>query len=309
MNYGTLKTNVLRILDEVSVNNGSIQTTADITIKIQNFTNDAQFDVATAAKIPATYELTINPIMNELSKDTSSIKKHIPGQDFSIELAGAKACYFEASGPGTVVIEEKVNDELVEIETIVTTASSGIKEYKRLISPTNENNIIRLRFTGDSLFDYRNYILYPYSFGSEEEVQQHKPFLEYDLPSDFLQIDHVMVKRDSRQYVPFTDFRQRPDNKIAINRYIAPAEVLIHYWRMPKVLEFTGVEATDNTLTFEVIEEAARIMPYFVAGQIKLSENDTTNGLTLLNLYEAKKAALTSNTGNYSATVFNIYGW
>lgn len=270
--------------------------------------NDATMDLAsTTAKIPAVQYLTINPVLNELNRDTSSIKKHLPGTDFSIELAGAKSCYFELDGPGTVLIQEQVNGVWNTLSTITST-DSVIKEYRRLINASNPANNIQLVFTGDYPYDFRNFVLYPYAWPTEDQIQQFKPFLIYDFPTDYLKFNKVMIKRDQRQYVQLnSDFQLRPDKKIAINKYLAPAEVEVHYWRKPILLVSTNNDTTDSALELDINDDAARVIPYYVAGQIVISEGDLSKGLTLINEYESKKNSLVGNDLGYAANVYTIY--
>jgi len=119
-----------------------------------------------------------------------------------------------------------------------------------------------------------------------------------------------MSKSDSRQYVQLSsNFQLRPDKKIAINKYIAPAEMLIHYWRKPNMLVTVNNQVTDDAQVLDINDDAARIIPYAVAGQIVLSEGEMSKGLTLLNQYESKKAnSLVGNDTGYAGTVLNVYG-
>lgn len=310
MNYGQIKSKVLKLLDEIGTS-GSFKTTGDVLAKIPEFTYDAMMDLAaTTAKIAAVQYITHNPVCNELAKDTSSVKKHYPGIDFSVELAGAQAAYFECSGPATVYIEEFSNGGWITLEQIdIAVTAQTMQEFKRLITASSSTNNIRLRFAGDNLYDFRNYILYPYAFPSQDAVQVHKPYFEYAFNADFLKFDKVMIKRDSRQYVPLTDYILRPDKKIAVNRYLAPAELLIHYWRKPTELTITGNTTTDEAQELDIAEDAALIIPFYVAGMIANSEDNTTKGLVMLNQYEAKKVNLVGNDSGYSGAISSVYGW
>jgi hypothetical protein len=86
-------------------------------------------------------------------------------------------------------------------------------------------------------------------------------------------------------------------------------ELIIHYWRKPAMLTFTGDETTDDAQTIDLTDEAAHIIPYDIAGEVFKSEKQVTEGMILINQYEAKKANLPSNNSNYAASILNIYGW
>lgn len=314
MNYGELKAKVLKLIDEYS-SRGTVLSknkTADILYKIQGLVNSIQMDLAsTYAKLPAIYKIVQNPVENELLKDTSTIKNHLPGEDFTVERQGARSVFFESTGPAEIHIEEYVNGAWNTLETISIPASQiTFQEYRRLINPSDTNNNVRLRFSGDYVYQFRNYHLYGVTWPDQDSVQQWRPYFLYDLPSDFLKLNYVEVRRQTRQYTSFQDFHLRSDNKIAFNRYVAPAEFLVHYFRKPVSLTFTGDDAVDDAQTIDALDEAAEIMPLAVAGEVLLSEKDETRGAFLLNMYEARKANLPGgNVENKVDPDVSIYGW
>ena len=309
MNYGELKRHVRALIDELS-SRGAIlppNKVADLVLKSRYFINDTIYDLATTtAKLPEVFHIAHNPLFSELARDTSKIQKHLPGMDYSTELQGAKACFFECTGPATVLLEQKIDGEWQLFENIEVPDTKRFVEYRRLIDAGD--NVVRLRFSGDYTYDYRNYVLYPYPFPREEDIQQHRPWFEYDLPGNFLKLNRVEVKREARQYVPYTNHIERPDKKLAINRYDGPCEFLVHYWRRPNVLTFTGDESIDDVQIIDLAEDAARIAAYNVAGQILISENED-NGVLLINQYEAKKESLITNDISYNANIISVTGW
>lgn len=311
MNYGQFKRQVRARIDELSSRGVDLPANkvADLVKKSDQFVNATIYDLATStAKRPAVFYISHNPLYNELMRDTSSVKKHLPGTDFAVELVGAKSCFFEATGPATITIDEKINGVWTNLITIsIPATQTTFAEYKRLINASNPANSIRLNFTGNYPYDFRNYVLYPYAFTDEASIQQHRPHFIYNLPSDFLKINKVLVRKDQRQYVPYVNYIERPDGKIGINRYEV-GEYEIHYWRKPILLTFTGDANIDDAQELDLAEDAAHVASYAVAGEILLSEGEA-NGLTLINQYEAKKANLITNDIGYQGNVLNIYGW
>jgi len=276
---------------------------ADILAKSKHFINPILFDLAsTTAKLAKTQNYTLNPLCNLLSQDTSSIKKHLPGVDVPYELVGAKACFFECSGPATVTIDEKIDGVWTNIETITILASTtNLTEYKRLISTSSPTNSIRLNFSGNFSYDYRNYILYPYDFPDEASIQQHRPAFEFDLPSDYLMLDQWMAKSDARQYRPYSNVSMLPTRRFAINRYEAPLELQLVYWRKPTLLTFTGVDTVDDIQVLDCTEDAAQIVSLGVTASCLISEKDETGGMVIRNMYEVAKATLPGNDDFYAA--------
>jgi hypothetical protein len=308
MNYGQVKTDTLRLIDEYS-SRGAIQAAskiADIKFKIQSATNQTIYDLAsTTAKIPAVFNIAHNPIKNVLMDDTSSLKQHLPGMDFTISLAGAKSCFFECTGPATVQIEEG-NTILQTIS--IPSSTKVLTDYRRLITPVNPNSLITLRFTGDYVYTFRNYTLYPYSFPTEADIQQHRPWFEYDLPNDYLDINNVFAKKDARQYSAYPNYILTPNKKISFNAFDGPLELLVNYWRRPNLLTFVNDDTTDDAQIIDLSEDAAMIIPFNVAGQVLNSEKQLAEGTLLLNQYETKKSTLISNKTQYQANVMSVYG-
>lgn len=307
--YGDLKNHVIKLLDELS-SSGNVQTTQDVLVKIATFANDALYDLAsTSAKIADTFNIVLNPVMNEVGYDTSTIKKHLPGAELVYERADGKSYYFEAYGVGEVVVEEEIDGSWVEIETVTVNGTIGFTEYRKNITRDSESTSVRLRFTGNYPYDFRNYILYPYAFSSNNGVQQHKPYFEYALPSNFLKLSNVMIRRDVRSYAPFADYIISADKKMAVNRYYAPCEISVHYWRRPEMIVLTGEGDDDIVIESAIGEDALRVIPYFVAGNILRSEADAANGLTLINMYESKKAQLVPAPSAYQSSIISVNNW
>ena len=314
--YGQVKAESLKLIDEFS-SRGIVQSAskiADYNLKIQSLTNAYTSELAsTNARLPAVSLIAHAPIRNTLSDDTSSIKQYLPGTDFSITLTNAQACFFETTYPGQIIIEQSGDNgaTYTTIETInVPSTAVSFVEYRRLISPSLPTNIIRLRFTGSFIYFFRNYILYAYTWPTEAMIQQSRPFFEYALPSDFLALNFIYAKKDSRQLIPYNNAIITPDNKkICVNRYDAPLELQIDYWRRPTLLTFTGVDATDEAQIIDLADDAAIILPWFIAGDILNSEQLLAQGTLRLNQAAAKSGSLITNKSSDTTEILNVTGW
>lgn len=313
--FGEIADSTLKYLDEYSSRGvpQSANKIADYMLKIKSLINPAIYDLATTtAKIPKTFNIVHAPIKNTLADDTSAIKTHMPGLDFSIALQGALSTYFEATGPATVIIEETSDGTTyMPLETISIDSGAAFNEYRRLIAPTLPNNTIRLRFTGDYVYNFRNYVLYPVSFASEDEIQQHREFFFIDLPEDFLDVNTVFVRRLTRQYVSYANYNitPGPNQQFVFNSYDGPCEFSINYWRKPNLLTFTGVDAADRALPIDLADEAALIIPLNIAGEIFKSEKQLDSGVLLLNQFSVRKNELSVNKTGYSGIVVTPYVW
>lgn len=311
--YGQIRTSTLRLLDEFS-SRGSIQApnkVADYNFKIQQIVNESIYELAsTTAKLPKTLLIPHNPIKNTLTDDTSSIKTHIPGVDFSITPQNAKSCTFEATGPATVIIEESSDGiTYVPLETITIASTVTVfTEYKRLISPSIPTNMVRLRFTGDYVYLFRNYCLYPYSYPTEASIPSHSPWRKIETPTDFLDLNYVEIMRDARQYLPYSNLIKTPENELFVNNLEPACEFRIHYWRKPTLLTFTGVEATDDALVIDLRDDASLIICYNCAGVIQNSE-EAGRGDGNLKQYREKRMNLISSTRSSTSSLVNLYNW
>ena len=313
INYGQVRTATLKILGEFSSRGNVVPQSknADFNFQIQQITNESIMELAsTTAKLPKTLLIPHNPIKNSLYDDTSSIRQHIPSIDFSIVLSNAKSCAFESTGPAAIVIEESSDGttytplETITIESSVTT----FVEYKRLISPSLPTNTVRLRFTGDYVYLFRNFVLYPYSFPDVNSIPSHSPWRRIETPADFLDLNYVEIRRDARQFLPYTNLIKTPENELFVNSFEGPCEFLIRYWRKPNLLTFTGVEATDDELEIDLRDDAALIICYNCAGTIQNSE-ETGKGDGYLKKYTEKRLNLISSASSQTGTFSNLFSW
>jgi len=311
--YGEIRRSVLKLLDDYSSRGNVLAPikVADYGYKIQQVCNESIMELAsTTAKLPKTLLIPHNPIKNSPYDDTSSIRQHIPSIDYSIVLGNAKSISLESTGPATIVIEETSDGttytplETITIESSVTT----FVEYKRLISPSLPTNTIRLRFTGDYLYLFRNFVLYPYSFPDEASIPSHSPWRRIETPADFLDLNYVEIRRDARQFLPYTNLIKTPENELFFNNLEGPSELLIHYWRKPNLLTFTGVEVTDDELEIDLRDDASLIIPYNVAGTIQNSE-ETGKGDGYLKKYTEKRLNLISSASSQTGTFSNLFSW
>jgi len=311
--YGEIRRSTLKLLDDYSSRGNVLAPikVADYGFKIQQVCNESIMELAsTTAKLPKTLLVPHNPIKNSLYDDTSSIRQHIPSIDFSIVLGNAKSCAFESTGPATIIIEEASDGttytplETITIESSVTTFA----EYKRLISPSLPTNTIRLRFTGDYVYLFRNFVLYPYSFPDVNSIPSHSPWRRIETPADFLDLNYVEIRRDARQFLPYTNLIKTPENELFFNNLEGPSELLIHYWRKPNLLTFTGVEAVDDELEIDLRDDAALILAYNCAGTIQNSE-ETGKGDGYLKKYTEKRLNLISSASSQTGTFSNLFSW
>lgn len=283
---------------------------ADLVMKLKYFVNPLLYELAqTTGKIAATETFVLNPVDNALGSDTSSIKS-FTGTDVTYELVGAKAYWFEAVGPATVYIEEYTGGAWVVLSTITILSSvTEFTEYKGLIAPSSATNRVRLRFSGTSPYSYRNYKLYTYTWATEAEIQQHRPDFKFVLPADFLEMNQVYIRKDARQFVPFSTYVWEEPNIIWVNRYYGPAEIRASYWRKPTVLTWTEPSDILDSATIDATEDACNLLPLAMSAAVLRSVKDDASATVFQNLWEIGLSKLTGNKGNYTGSVTNVTGW
>lgn len=312
MNYGQLKDLVLQLLNKYSTRGKELAPTktADIRLKIEGFVNAELMDLAaTTGKLRASKSYIVKPVCNEISRDTSSIKSHLPGVDFFIELPGAKSYFFETQGPATVTIDEYIDGDWVNLETIIVSdESTSFEEHKGLIESSSSDSRIRLNFTGDYVYNYCNYILYPYSWPSPEQVQQHRPHFLFDLPDDYLDIENVMIKRDVRQWMPYTNYiLDLASMQIGLNRYYE-GEVILNYYRKPKLITVTGIDEVDDEQEIDATPDGAYALGLGIASLVT-AKNDPAASAYFNNLFEVKKSNMLSSSSSYTQAIITVNGW
>jgi hypothetical protein len=292
--YGQVQDAVLKLLDEFSSRGTALAATktADYRFKIQQVTNDTIYQLAsTTAKLPETFYVSYNPIKNSLVYDTSTIQQHTD-TDISITLLNALSCYFECTGPATVVIEESLDGvTYTAIETItVASTVTALTAYRRLITPTSALYTVRLRFTGDYPYIFRNYVLYPYTFPTEDDVPSHGPWQTVTTPTDFLDLNYVEIEDGvDRSY--YDHFIKTPEGDLAFYAYDGPMQLLVRYWRKPTLLTFTTDETANRALTIDLRDDAALLIPYNVAGEV-LNSEEKGSGNKLLKEFAEKSLRL-----------------
>ena len=317
MTYEELVNSCLQLIDEYS-KKGTVNPaakTVDYRLKIPGATNAIQMDLAsTTGKLPKEWEIINNPVYNEVSRDTSSIKNHIPGtDDTAVTLTGALSYYIEASGYYDIYIEEEISGVWTTLVRLQPTSGSEpitFTELKGLLAPSSSANSVRIRCTGNYPYPYRNYILYPYNFPTAALVQQNKAWFEQTLPADWLKFNNAMIRRDTRQYVPFSDYKITPTH-FAWNRY-AVGEILVNYYRKPTaivVVDPSILTPAEKAQPLDAAPDACQIIPLGVVGTILAGDNAAMSSY-FLNLYESRKYSLLGQDGNYGiTTVESVTGW
>jgi len=312
MTYGDLVNQALRLIDEYSKKGTAnpVIKTADYRLKIPDAVNEIQQDLAnTTGRLNKELLIINNPVMGTLQYDTSTIKNHIPGtDDIIVSLTGAYSYFLEVSGYYDVYIEQLTGGAwatLVHLEPTPGSEPTTFTELKGLLTPSSATNSVRIRLTGNYIYPYRNYILYPYTFPTAADVQQNRAWATQTLPTDWLKLNNVMIRKDQRQWVPFVEYKITA-TQFAWNRYQS-GELVVNYYRKPTAIAVVDTSAptpTELAQVIDVVADATYIVPAGVAGKI-LAIDSPAGSAELLNYYEARKYSINPESGMYGLQVIH----
>ena len=272
---GEAKTIAIKLINNYSTSGNLITASdpnmLDYTLRMNGFFNTYQNQVATIKKIHALHKITQNPIPNQLPNPIYlfDVVQHLAA-DLTYTAKGSKAYYFEVDNLCDVYIEEEVSGAWVALPTPihieVTTKPDGFFAYKGLITAADDDNNIRIRFSGDYPYNIRGIALYAYTFPTDDDIPPYTRYNLYTMPADFYQLNKVVWKgntADSKPYVNTADFFWEGRNVIAIN-YYNKGEYSIFYYKYPTKI----TDTTLDTATFDIDEDAVQCLAFLVAADV-----------------------------------------
>lgn len=305
INLGEAKKKALSLMAEYSVDGVPIPDgeNADYLNRMNRFADSAQKELAQVKKIHAVFNLSHNPIKPQQGLLMGfDLKQYLPGVDLIDTYIGSKAYYFEVDNVADIYIEENVNGVWTALKTINNTVKGQFTAFKGLITASNPLNQIRLRFSGQYIYNIRNKVLYAYSFPTDDDVMVYRPYVTYQMPSDFMELQKVIQQGDPRTYAEMIAYKWEGKRTFVLNYYDL-GSFDIHYYRYP-----TSVDSTTlDTYEFEIDTEAQEAIPFYVAGHCLMDENPTL-GIQLLNEYQTKLSRLYMTDDFGITTITQNYG-
>lgn len=305
MNLGTIKRKALMLMAEYSVNGNLILSSdgnqLDYTLRMNEFIDDCQKEIAKFRKINAVKRITRNPIPNQLGLlQGFDIRQHLSSDDEAMVAKGSKAYYFEIDNVADVYIEEEINGVWTLLETINHTTPKGeFTAYKGLITASDTSNNIKVRFSGSYPYNIRNRALYAYTFPTVADIPNYIPYVNYDMPSDFFMLNKVVQRTDPRQYKNLSDFYWEGKKTFVVNYYLT-GSFDIFYYKFPVAID----NSTSDSYELEIDEEAQDLVPYYVAS-FAIREEDENAANTLYSIYQNKLVNLPSNVATGAHVVDN----
>jgi hypothetical protein len=288
MNLGEAKAKALSLMAEYSIDGIEISAAenADYLNRMNRFADTSQKEIAQVKKIPAVKYISQNMVPNQLGQLYAFELKQKRDTDLIETAVGSKAYYFEVDNLATIYIEERTSSGWVVLKTITNTTKNQFAKYKGLIQATNPSADIRIRFSGPYIYNTKNRCLYAYPFPSDEDVPEYSPYVKYEMPIDFMELQKVIHVKDSMAYGQMIDYYWETKRTFVAN-YFHNGSFQIHYFRYPQTI----TKDTPDTYEFEVDIEAQELIPFFLGARALMDENQTL-AIQLMNEYQTKLSRL-----------------
>ena len=280
------KDQVLSLFDEFSVDGQLIgkDENSDYLLRVPQLANKVQIEIAKLMKIPAVYRLTQNHIVNQLGNifGFDLVQYHPKLYPIGYTLTGqaTKAYYFEVDNISTITIKEDGN----VIKTINHTSKGEFTAYKGNL--VTNGGIVTVTFSGIYVYNIRNTALFDVPFPTDIDVPDYKPYLYYDMPKDFMELDKIIMEGNERVYRDTKGYFWENKSRLRLG-YYETGSFDVHYFKYPTKIDKT----TLDTYEFEVFEEAAQLIPFKVASIIIQSEKADISA-RLLQIYEGDLSRL-----------------
>lgn len=236
------------------------------------FVDQAQKEMYKDRKVFKEYEITRQPYDNLLGLMSNFDIVQFEGDDQTYKAVGAKAYYFEVDDDSAVYIEENISGVWTALTTLNISGITQMTAYKGLITPSDSGNEIRIRFSGTTFYNHMNRCLYKLPFKADK-IPDYKPWVAYDMPADFAELDKIITEYPERQYVKDGNYKWEGFNKLYVNYYYKGKIRVIYYANPTTITALTDTIEINNPI-------AIQAMINYVAGILA-----TSNVPDLANLY------------------------
>lgn len=290
MNLGEAKRKVLKLLDEKT----TLTISSEPVSKFHDYFDMGQREIATVKPIKKIYRisqansLNKNLLPNPLT--TFDIKAHYD-TDIIYSANGAKAYHFSVDDVATVYIEELVGGAWVVRDTVNATTANGFENFKGFTNATGE---VRIRFSGNNYYRYRNIALWGETFSSLAKIPNYEIYTEYSMPADFYELIKVVRNGNfaTNDYKKYEGFKWQ-GSKTLILGYYEDGEFEVEYKAYPVKIDATTPDETE----LEIDPEAQEALLFFVAAQCEIKEFN----LNYYDNYMSKYNNILSNIANNQA--------
>ena len=239
--------------------------TREYRVKAPNILTMGQMELHDIGDLYRTFEISQKPIPNMFGFLNGFEIQEFTGTDLIFTANGqARAYYFEVDSDCTVYIED-YTDRWNTLDTLNLTADGTFRVFKGVITPTSNSTITRLRFTGYYYFKTINRALFSMAF-KPDRIPDYKPWLKYELPSDFKSISQIVNEFPQRQYQKDTNYKWEGRKDLYIN-YDYEGIIRVIYKPIPDIITDMNQELQIDDVT------ATTILPYYLATHLMIDEN------------------------------------
>lgn len=259
----------LKLHDNYSIN-GTVQVgtqIADYEKKKFDYANLAQVEVSRINKIEATHSFSLSsPTKNALISGFDLVA-HKNSDKILMTATGALSYYFEnnnVGSNGSYVLEEETSDDVwTELSTTAFDAPNGeFIAYKGIVTASDTENDVRIRIIGDYPSDSRNYVFYNVNYADSTYVPEFAPWIEHDLPENFLMLDRVVREKGEYTQGQTNDYRFSYENNTILTKIDAEGLFEIHYYKKPTKID----DSFDGSELYEVDDLGVVAISYYMAG-------------------------------------------
>lgn len=289
----------LRYLDSATKKGVALPITknADYRDKFSFFLNEAQIYISSLIKIPAVFTITQNPIPNLLGLlQGFDMIQYLPGTPKVLTTTGCKSFYLELDNIGTVTVA--VNGTTVQ--TLTNTLKRQFTPYKANTGASS-GDIVTITFTGLYPYNIRNTALYGYAFPTDADVPDYTPMLSYDMPSNFMSFDNVMLKSDPRSYEAYLAYKWESTKKVLLG-YYDKGSFNVYYYAYP-----TTILSTDLDTVLMSVEDKAIDLVVLQAGIMATASDNSSLSSWLRSLYIEKVQNITNDSTVSDTSITTVY--
>lgn len=300
MNWGEIKLAALKKVEPATTSLTPTRNTKDYFNAIIPAANRGLFDLSTAGKY-IIKEFCINIPKDRNLLGSQSTVQHI-NDDITLEAKGAKAFYFEVTGPATIHIHVGENIAITkEIEP-----HSNFEAVKGII-PNEEEKTVRIVFSGEYPYQFRNAALYDIKFAEDGDVWENSQIRRVNLKkevSDFYKLVTTDVVRENNgEYLKYKDYEWEGDSTLILDGH-TEGNYKVHYFAYPKEI----TEETPDDYELELDPEVAALLPVYIASEL-YEDDDSSMAYYFREQYAEAKQRLVPTQVQGKAKFVDRWGW
>ncbi len=299
MNLYEAKRRVVKLIDDFDSNN-NLTTDDDIKNKLNDFFNSAIIEASQHKKLEKKQVIVQNIPMNEVPQKlySTDIFTHT-NKDVEIKAVGQ--CYtFYVNETATVYIY--LNNELIR-----TINHKGTQEFERYFGIVPNGGEIRIVFSGEYYYSYRNIAIFNVKYTSEDKIPDWKRYINYPLNKDFYELNSVMINGNRANTEDYKELKEYDVKvkQILLNGY-SIGEFEIYYNAYSKQIPEEISDLEEKNFIFDLEEDIADAMCFSVAYMLTLTD-PSFNSSGFYTLYLNKIELIRQNQNQPMITITNLF--